>query len=163
LALAADGRIERFVEKPQSIDEIPAATHDSVLASMGIYVFSGSSLAHILGSDAADPTSGHDFGADILPRLIEGGSAYSYASRSAGGTAKPYWRDIGTLAAYWRTHMELLGRRPLLTLDDPRWPIGRAAAPLIVSQSATGMAGGRIEDSVIAAGCNVAGHVLRSV
>ncbi len=163
LALGADGRIARFVEKPRSIDEIPAATHHTVLASMGIYVFDGSFLAHVLHTDAANPTSGHDFGADILPRLIEGGSAYSYASCSAGGTAKPYWRDIGTLAAYWRTHMELLGRTPLLTLDDPRWPIGRAAAPLIVSQSATGIAGGRIEDSVVAAGCKVAGHVVRSV
>ena len=100
---------------------------------MGIYVFDGAFLARILHVDAAHPESGHDFGADILPRLIEGGCAYSYAFRGAGGSAQAYWRDVGTLDAYWRAHMELLGPTPLLTLDDPSWPIGRAAAaPQIV-------------------------------
>jgi len=164
LAVADDGRIERFVEKPRSVAELPCATSDSVLASMGIYVFDGAFLARILHVDAAHPESGHDFGADILPRLIEGGCAYSYAFRGTGGSAKGYWRDVGTLDAYWRAHMELLGPTPLLALDDPRWPIGRvAAAPRVVLPATTTAAGGTVESSVVSARCNIGGQILRCV
>ena len=78
LATADDGRIERFVEKPRSLAQVPRATGDSVLVSMGIYVFDAVFLARILAIDAALAQSGHDFGADVLPRLIEGGRAFSY-------------------------------------------------------------------------------------
>jgi glucose-1-phosphate adenylyltransferase len=164
LAVADDGRIERFVEKPRSLSDLPCTTGDSVHASMGIYVFDGALLARILHVDAAHPDSGHDFGADILPRLIEGGCAYSYAFRGPGKSAQGYWRDVGTLDAYWRAHLELLGPTPPLTLDDPRWPIGRvAAAPQMISPTTATAAGGTVEDSIVSARCNIAGQVLRSV
>lgn len=162
LAVGGDGRIERFVEKPRSLAGVPRASDGGVLVSMGIYVFDGAFLAQILHLDAAEPDSGHDFGADILPRLIDGGRAYSYALRG-WGTSPAYWRDIGTLGAYWRAHMDLLGPAPLLTLDDPGWPIGRlAAAPRVVSAAATA-AGGTVEDSLVSAACSIGGHVVRCV
>ncbi|HSC15930.1 MAG TPA: sugar phosphate nucleotidyltransferase [Gammaproteobacteria bacterium] len=163
LAASEDGRIEHFVEKPRCLAEMWNTTTDSVLASMGIYVFDGAFLARILHIDAAHPDSGHDFGADILPRLIEGGRAYSYPFRGTDGAAA-YWRDIGTLEAYWRAHMELLGPKPRLRLDDPRWPVGRmAAAPKSISGSVTTAAGGVVENSIATGKCRIAGQVLRCV
>ena len=163
LAVSRDGRIERFVEKPRCLD-MWNTTANRVLASMGIYVFDGALLARMLHLDAAHSDSGHDFGTDILPRLIDGGCAYGYAFRGACGTAAPYWRDIGTLASYWRAHMELLGPQPLLTLDDRRWPIGRgAAAPTKILAATTAPAGGTVEDSLVSVKCKIAGPVVRSV
>jgi glucose-1-phosphate adenylyltransferase len=130
---------------------------------MGIYVFDGALLARILHIDAAHADSGHDFGSDILPRLIEGGRAYSYAFRDEPGTGPAYWRDIGTLGAYWRAHMELVGPTPLMTLDDPRWPIGRSAPPHAISASTTTSMGGAVEDSIVAANCRIAGQLQHSV
>jgi glucose-1-phosphate adenylyltransferase len=163
LAVDDDGRIEGFVEKPPSLAEVPRAGDGGVLASMGIYVFDGLLLARILHLDAAHPDSAHDFGGDILPRLVDGGRAYSYALRGCG-SAPAYWRDIGTLGAYWRAHMELLGSAPLMTLDDPSWPIARVAAPpcIITAPTATA-AGGTVEDSLVASKCSIGGQVVHSV
>jgi glucose-1-phosphate adenylyltransferase len=163
LAVGDDGRIERFVEKPRCLTEVPRARGDDVLVSMGIYVFDGALLARALGADATMPQSGHDFGADILPGLIDGGRAYAYELRAAGGATRGYWRDIGTLDAYWRAHMELLGAAPLLTLDDPHWPLGRAAAAAHVVSASAAAGGGTLEDSIVSAECKIAGRVLRSV
>jgi glucose-1-phosphate adenylyltransferase len=163
LAVADDGRIERFVEKPSSCKGLPRPAGDSVLASMGIYVFDGAFLARVLEADAAQPDSGHDFGTDLLPRLIEGGCAYAYAFRYPGG-APAYWRDIGTLRAYWRAHMELLPPRPLLALTDPTWRIGRVApAPQLIVDITTTAGGGTVESSIVTSSTKIAGHAQRSV
>jgi glucose-1-phosphate adenylyltransferase len=163
MAVDGDGRIERFVEKPRSLTDVPRAADGEVLASMGIYVFDAAFLARILDIDAARPDSGHDFGGDILPRLIEGGRAYSF-SLPGWGTAPPYWRDIGTAGAYWRAHMELLGPAPLMTIDDARWPIGRAAAaPRVLKASVATAVGGTVEDSLLPRKCSIAGQVARCV
>lgn len=164
LATGADGRIERFVEKPRALTDVPTTIDDHVLASMGIYVFDGAFLARILRMDAAQLESGHDFGCDVLPRLIDAGCAYSYEFRNADSTSPAYWRDIGTLASYWRAHMDLLGPAPLLTLDDPAWPLGRAtAAPHVISAPAATTAGGVVEDSVVSSNVTVAGQLAHSV
>jgi glucose-1-phosphate adenylyltransferase len=162
LAVADNGRIERFVEKPSSCKGLPRPAADTVLASMGIYVFDGAFLARVLESDAAQPDSGHDFGTDLLPRLIEGGRAYSYAFRDPGG-APAYWRDIGTLRGYWRAHMELLPPSPLLALADPTWPIGRVATAPLISNITTTAAGGTVESSIVTPSTKIAGHAQRSV
>lgn len=163
LAVAEDGRIERFLEKPSSCEGLRCPAGDSVRASMGIYVFDGAFLAQILHSDAAQPDSDHDFGTDLLPRLIDGGCAYWYAFRGCGG-APAYWRDIGTLRSYWRAHMDLLPARPLLALTDPTWPIGRAAtAPQLVSAVTATAAGGTVERSIVTPSTQIAGHVQWSV
>ena len=163
LAVADDGGIEHFVEKPRSRTEMPRATGDGVLVSMGIYAFDGALLARVLAADAARLDSGHDFGADILPRLIAGGRAYSYTFRGAKGFGNGYWRDVGTLGAFWQAHMELLGPAPLLTLDDPHWPLARGVPVPRAARSTTTRTGGTIEDSIATTGGRIAGHVSRSV
>jgi glucose-1-phosphate adenylyltransferase len=160
LRVAADGCVEGIVEKPRSSAQVPCKAGGSALASMGIYVFDAALLARILPIDAARVASGHDFARDILPQLIAGGRAHAFPFRAAGNGA--YWRDIGTLEAYWRAHMDLLGPVPLLTLDDPRWPIGRVAPQRIIS-TATTAEGGTIEGSIVPASCKVAGQVEGSV
>jgi glucose-1-phosphate adenylyltransferase len=164
LAVGGDARVERFVEKPKSRVDVPAASRAKALASMGIYVFDGAVLAPVLATDAGLPHSGHDFATDILPRLLEGGRAYSYELRRPDIAAEAYWRDVGTLQSYWQAHMDLLGSAPLLTLDDPSWPLGRVgAAPRSVTTTMTTVAGGTVANSIVAARCSVAGHVQRSV
>jgi glucose-1-phosphate adenylyltransferase len=143
---------------------MPQADGDTVLISTGIYVFESEFLAEIVAKDAKQPSSGHDFAADVLPQLIDEGRARAHVFRSSGRAARPYWRDIGTLRSYWQAHMELLGPAPLFELDDPRWPIGRVAArPLIVPRPTVTALGGTIEDCVVSAGCRIAGRVLHSV
>jgi glucose-1-phosphate adenylyltransferase len=163
LAVADDGLVERLVEKSRCLADIPHATGDTAIASMGIYVFDVALLERVLRSDAAQRASGHDLAADILPQLIKVGLCQSYAFRNAGA-GPAYWRDIGTRGAYWRAHMELLGPSPLLTLDDARWPIGRVARPpRIIARRGTTAAGGTVEQSIVPAKGRVAGKVTRSV
>jgi glucose-1-phosphate adenylyltransferase len=164
LTVGDDARVERFVEKPRDLADVGQACDGEVLASMGIYVFGAKTLADVLATDATASRSGHDFSADILPQLLAGGAAYAYEFREAGSAARAYWRDIGTLQSYWQAHMDLLGPAPLLTLDDPAWPLGRVAANTrsVVGTAATAD-GGTLVDSIVATSCNVRGHVQRSV
>jgi glucose-1-phosphate adenylyltransferase len=142
----ATGRIRRFDEKP----ERPRST----LASMGIYVFSPDYLVRALEADAAEASSKHDFGGDILPRAIaEGTRAYAHHFRG-------YWRDIGTVASYWQSHMDLLDEPSRVPLRMPgREIITRPEAhpPAIIASSAT------VQQSVISAGSIIRGTVRRSV
>jgi glucose-1-phosphate adenylyltransferase len=164
LTVGDDGRIERFVEKPRSRAELPSGRRDAVLASMGIYAFSAEFLARVLTIDALTPGSRHDFGADILPRLIGNARAFAHAFRGADASTAPYWRDIGTLPAYWQAHMDLLGPTRLLALDDAAWPIGGvAAAPRSVSVPTATARNGTLEDSIVGGNCEVAGQVRHSV
>ena len=163
MAVASDGRIEHFVEKPQERAQIPQSSGGNVLVSMGIYVFDGAFLARILSLDAQSPTSGHDFGADIVPGLIKGGQAYSYARRGTEGAARAYWRDVGTVGTFWSAHMDLLGPEPLLKLDDPSWPVGPVGLAARISRSRTTAHGGTIEESMVPASCTIAGDVNRCV
>jgi glucose-1-phosphate adenylyltransferase len=162
VSLGADDRIARFIEKPRTRAELPDGGRGVVLASMGIYVFDAEFLARVLRMDAATAESRHDFGADILPRLIRNAKAVAYRLRSEHGRPA-YWRDIGTLGAYWRAHMELLGPSAGFRIDDPAWPL-YASTPVhsIDSRSATAQ-GGSIETSLVAGDCSVAGSVQRSV
>lgn len=164
LTAACDGRIERFVEKPRSKAELPATAGAAVLASMGIYVFNVDFLERALAVDAVTPGSRHDFGVDVLPKLIGHAGVFAHALRGADGLGAPYWRDIGTLRAYWQAHLDLLGPAPLLALDDASWPIGgSASAPRAISSSLSTARGGTIQDSIVGAHSSVAGRVLHSV
>jgi glucose-1-phosphate adenylyltransferase len=157
------GRIERFVEKPQSPAEVPGVRRDTVLASMGIYVFDAGFLRRVLTADAAAPGSRHDFGHDVLPKLIRDSRVFSHAFRDGAGSAG-YWRDIGTLHAYWRAHMDLLEAAPPLSLDDAAWPISRAAAsPRAIAAGPVTARGGKARHSLLGADCGIAGQLLRSV
>jgi glucose-1-phosphate adenylyltransferase len=158
-----DALVERFVEKPRSPAETPRAPGRGVIASMGVYVFDGAYLAEILRIDAERRDSEHDFGNDILPHAIAERCAFSYLFRDRRG-APGYWRDIGTLDSYWRAQMELLGGAPPLRLDDRAWPIGRVApASHWIGPRTPTAEGGIVEDTITTAGCDIGGHVARSV
>ena len=156
------GRIERFVEKPKTLEELPPGHGRRVLASMGIYVFETGFLARVLRRDARLNDSGHDFGGDILPRILRAARVFAYPFRESPRGEAAYWRDVGTPGAYWRAHMDLLGAAPRFRLDEPGWPVaGVGEAPARTSRYAgTGQRGGA---ALIAPSCEIHGRVRRSV
>ena len=122
----ADGRIVGFEEKPAQPAPIPGQP-DRALASMGIYVFNAAFLYEQLLRDADDSNSNHDFGKDIIPRLVREGSVV-YAHRFSESCVNmtegvPYWRDVGTIDAYWEANIALTKVTPDLNLYDKDWPI----------------------------------------
>jgi glucose-1-phosphate adenylyltransferase len=162
LTIDEHGRINRFVEKPKTRVEVPGGGRGHVLASMGIYVFDAELLARALRLDALSATSNHDFGRDVLPRLISDGDAFAWPFCAANGVQRAYWRDIGTIDAYWRAHMDLLGPAPRVRLDDSDWPLpGRA--PFTITTGSAAARQGAAGDSLIAGACSVRGTVRRSV
>jgi glucose-1-phosphate adenylyltransferase len=114
-------RVCSFIEKPQP-SSLGLSGQRTVLASMGVYVFNTSYLDQQLKRDATEATSAHDFGRDILPRAVRDHHVAAYSFVDADGQPG-YWRDVGTLDAYWQAHMELLAPEPPLELYDPAWPI----------------------------------------
>jgi len=122
----ANGRIIDFVEKPADPPAMPG-NPDQSLASMGIYVFRTDYLLSLLKEDAANPESSHDFGKNIIPWIVRHGKAYAHrfsqsCVRSAA-EAVAYWRDVGTVDAYWEANIDLTDVVPQLDLYDKNWPI----------------------------------------
>jgi len=118
--------IVEFVEKPTTPAVLPEDPTRS-LVSMGIYVFNAESLRRILRADANEPLSGHDFGRDVIPRLLAGGTrvhAHRFRRSCVNMVrGRPYWRDVGTVDAYWSANMDLAHIEPELNMYDPEWPI----------------------------------------
>lgn len=158
-----DRRVTAFAEKPAQPAPLPGRD-DLALVSMGIYVFDAPTLVAALCEDAADPQSCHDFGHDLIPRLVRRVHvhAHRFADSCVGPAGgEPYWRDIGTVDAYWAAHMDLLREAPPLDLHDPAWPILGVALP---GPAARFEGGASLTDSLVSAGCVVAGAtLLRSV
>ena len=119
-------RVTSFVEKPKDPPPMPGRP-DRALASMGIYIFNADFLYEQLVRDADDPKSNHDFGKDIIPRCISRYRvlAHNFADGSVGESASgiPYWRDVGTIDAYWEANIELTKVTPDLNMYDRDWPI----------------------------------------
>lgn len=161
LSVDARSRVERFVEKPATLDGVPA--DGRVLASMGIYVFDSGFLAGVLREDAGSAASRHDFGGDILPGLVGRDALYAFRFTSGACGRDPYWRDVGTPGAYWRAHLELLEAQPALRLDDPAWPLGGPAHRRGHPAASLTAHAGDAERSLIAADCAVSGTVQGSV
>jgi glucose-1-phosphate adenylyltransferase len=157
----AEGRVARFIEKPQSEAELPDA--DRVIASMGIYVFDAAFLAKALRSDAFATDSRHDFGGDILPALVRQARVFAYRFDRGVGAEPAYWRDVGTPEAYWRAHMELLDDAPSLRLDDPEWPLPPAWGMSAVRRRQSSRGAGSEWRSLIGGACTISGSVNRSV
>lgn len=120
------GRIVDFLEKPADPPGMPDDP-DMALASMGIYVFDWAFLRELLLADAEDPNSSHDFGHDLIPAIVKGGSAYSHRFSEScvmsGLETEPYWRDVGTIDSFWRANIDLTEFVPALDLYDNAWPI----------------------------------------
>jgi glucose-1-phosphate adenylyltransferase len=131
---------------------------------MGNYVFDADLLARALRLDALSAASNHDFGRDVLPRLIRDADAFAWPFRAADGARPAYWRDIGTVEAYWRAHMDLVGPAPRVRLDDSEWPLPAAGrAPSLITDRGAATWPGVAADSLIAGACTVRGTVQRSV
>ncbi len=125
MGVDAEGRVEDFVEKPAQPKAIPGRP-DTALVNMGVYVFSAEFLYRELSRDAADPDSRHDFGHDLIPHAVRHHRVFaqSFSESYAGAPgSQPYWRDVGTIDAYWSANMELAGVTPELNLYDEDWPI----------------------------------------
>ncbi len=168
MAVDANHIITAFVEKPADPPPMPGDPNRS-LASMGIYIFNARFLYKELERDMADPDSDHDFGKDIIPRAVLDGNAAAHPfDLSAVGTRRneePYWRDVGTVDAYWDANIDLTATDPKLNLYDTRWPIWTYQAQLPPAKfvhNEPGRRGVAIE-SVVSGGCIVSGGVFRSV
>ena len=165
---APDGTILGFHEKKATAPTMPGEPK-RVYASMGNYVFSAPTLIRELGADALKKGSSHDFGCDILPSLVGRVPMYAYdcqTNRIPGERSESpvYWRDVGTLEAYYEAHMDLCSVRPVLNLYNRRWPIRTASYPdpsakfTFDEESRAGQAIG----SVISGGCVLSGGLVRS-
>ena len=149
-------RIVGFLEKPNPERLNPASAH--VLASMGIYIFNVDILTKALEDDAAR-TSTHDFGKDIIPALTGEAPVYAYRFYDENKKAAKYWRDIGTLDAYYEANMDLCQVNPEFNLYDPDWPIRtyQPQAPPAKFVFADHERRGEALDSTISAGCIISG------
>jgi glucose-1-phosphate adenylyltransferase len=141
----ANNRITRFTEKPKQAE--------STLASMGIYVFNTEFLLHRLEEDAQDASSAHDFGKNIIPRMVGCDRVFAYPFSG-------YWVDVGTISAYWETNLALLSDNPALDLYDPNWVIHTRSkeCPPVKLGSA-----GQSRNSLASNGCVIEGTVIHSV
>ncbi|HTZ36125.1 MAG TPA: glucose-1-phosphate adenylyltransferase [Stellaceae bacterium] len=169
MTVDASRRVTGFEEKPPQPKPM-AGKPDRVLASMGIYVFSAPFLYAELERDAADAASSHDFGKDIIPYLVTRGrvAAHHFEESCVKTTpeAEPYWRDVGTIDAYWAANLDLVMPVPSLDIYDPNWPIWTYQQQLPPAKfvfdddDRRGMA----VDSMVSGGCIISGaHVARSL
>ena len=141
-----EGRITKFTEKPKK--------PDSNLASMGIYIFTTDLLLAALREDAVDQTSEHDFGKNIIPKLLDDGKRlYTYEFHG-------FWRDVGTISSYHETSMDLLGPNPAFDIFDEKFPIMSNAStrpPSFVGRN------GEVEDCLVSNGCRILGKAKHSI
>jgi glucose-1-phosphate adenylyltransferase len=165
MAIDERRRIVRFDEKPQHPAPMPGRG-DHALASMGIYVFCAKLLTDELVRDAADAASSHDFGKDIIPSLLARYRVFAHPFANSCVNmvnGHPYWRDVGTVDAYWEANMDLVSVVPELNLYDDDWPIfshHRQLAPVKFVLDEEGRRGVAI-NSLMSSGCIVSGATVR--
>ncbi len=164
----ASGRVEGFHEKPANPKTIPGKP-DKIYGSMGIYVFNQSVLMQELLEDARNPKSSHDFGKDIIPQMLNKGMkvvAYNFRNKN---NEDEYWRDIGTIDAYYEANMELIQANPTFNLYDQEWLIRtfQEQYPPVKTVHSGDIEEGRVGlmlDSIVSEGCVVSGgRVQRSI
>ena len=165
MAIDRSRRITDFVEKPANSPAIPGKP-DRALASMGIYVFNAEYLYDALARDLADPASSHDFGRDIIPQVVRSGEAVAHPFRSScvmgDASQEPYWRDVGTIDAYWEANIDLTAVEPQLDMYDRTWPIltyqeQLPPAKFVFNQDDRR---GTALDSLVSGGCIISGATV---
>ncbi len=166
MAVDEDARVVEFAEKPANPASIPGKL-DRSLASMGIYVFNTRFLYEQLIRDADDPNSSHDFGKDIIPYLVPRNRVFAQnfeqSCAGMGEDHRPYWRDVGTIDAYWEANMELTKVVPDLNMYDQEWPIWTYQEQLppakfvFDDEDRRGVA----IDSLVSGGCIISGSTVR--
>jgi glucose-1-phosphate adenylyltransferase len=159
-------RIVDFLEKPKSPPAMPDKP-DRALASMGVYIFTADLLYAELERDHRDPTSSHDFGRDVIPNLVARGLAVAHSFEESCVKTTPdaeaYWRDVGTIDAYWAANLDLVSPVPSLDIYDPNWPIWTYQQQLPPAKfvfdddNRRGMA----VDSMVSGGCVISGATVR--
>ena len=161
MSVNEDWQVTAFDEKPESPRSVPGRD-GTALASMGIYVFNTLFLYEQLIRDSDTAASTHDFGKDIIPRIIDRYRAVAYPFRDESG-AQAYWRDVGTVDAFWQANMELVGVTPELNLYDQSWPIWTYQAQLPPAKFVFDDEGrrGMAIDSMVSGGCIVSGADIR--
>ena len=155
------GRICGFEEKPDQPESLPGDA-DHALASMGIYIFSARFLFEQLCHDATNSDSAHDFGRNIIPSIIGSHQVFAFSFRDENKKGSSYWRDVGTLDAYYDANMDLITVDPLLNMYDDQWPI-RTYQPnlpppkFIFSEPGEEGRCGQAHDSIVCAGAILSG------
>jgi len=158
MGISDDYRIHSFVEKPDQPEPMPGSPDES-LCSMGIYIFNTELLFELLIRDADTSSSSHDFGKDIIPYAIQKYRVYAYPFTDAESGIQAYWRDVGTIDAFWESNLELIGVTPELNLYDDEWPIWTSQEQLPPAKfifdedDRRGMA----VDSMVSGGCIISG------
>ena len=157
-----------FEEKPQHGNPVRSVFNPAMVsASMGIYVFDTGALLQALKEDAEDPNSSHDFGKDVIPRRIRKARVIAYDFIDLNDKTVKYWRDVGTLEAYYEANMDLVSVLPEFNLYDKRWPIRtnllqQPPAKFVFAQEGRRM--GVAIDSIVSGGCIISGgRVVRSI
>lgn len=168
LEIDRDYRVVGFEEKPKHGHPVRSVFNpEMVSASMGIYVFNTEVLLRAVAEDAVDPQSSHDFGHDVLPRNLERARVIAYDFIDLNRTAVRYWRDVGTLDAFYEANMDLVSISPEFNLYDRKWPlhthmVQQPPAKFVFAQEGRRM--GVAIDSIVSAGCIISGgRVVRSV
>ncbi|MBS1155956.1 MAG: glgC [Proteobacteria bacterium] len=161
-----DGRkISAFVEKPANPPAMPGKD-DTSLASMGIYIFNADYLYRLLDEDLADEQSSHDFGKDLIPKAVGEGCAFAHpfglSCVSSGENAPSYWRDVGTVEAYWAANLDLASVTPELDVYDKTWPIWTYQEQLPPAKFVQDINGshGMTLNSLVSGGCIVCGSLV---
>jgi glucose-1-phosphate adenylyltransferase len=169
MAVDEDSLVTEFVEKPADPPAM-AGRPEMSLASMGIYIFNAQYLYKELARDMADPDSSHDFGKDIIPRAVRNGDVAAHPFSlscvpDAHHRDEPYWRDVGTIDAYWDANIDLTATDPLLNLYDRHWPIMTYQDQLPPAKFVHNQEDrrGMAIESLVSGGCIVSGQVFRSV
>ena len=159
-----DNRVIGFLEKPASTELRSPYNPNKVSASMGIYIFNTDVLIPILLKDAEDTTSSHDFGKDILPKMMDNFRVYSFDFVDENKKEALYWRDVGTLEAYYEANMDIVSVSPVFNLYDSDWPIRtyqRQYPPAKFVFAESGRTGTAL-DSIVSAGCIISGSSVRN-
>jgi len=167
LEVGEEGRIAAFKEKPEDPTPSPQAP-ERCLASMGVYAFNTDVLVRAVSQDAKRDSS-HDFGQDVIPALVETHNVFAHRFCDPTNAARPYWRDIGTIDAYWEANMDLVAVTPEFNLYDRDWPIRtyqeqHPPAKTVLAEGFPGGRSSRVVDSIISGGCIISGGAVeRSV
>jgi glucose-1-phosphate adenylyltransferase len=158
------GRISGFEEKPKQTKLRSPYNPEMVSGSMGVYVFNTDVLLPVLLKDAEDPNSSHDFGKDILPRILEQYKIYSYNFIDENKKEALYWRDVGTLEAYYEANMDLVSVSPVFNLYDKDWPIRTHQRQYPPAKFVFGEPGrtGTAIDSIVCPGCILSGGIVKN-
>jgi len=159
-----DSRITGFLEKPKTTEIRSPYDAAMISGSMGIYIFNTDVLIPVLLKDAEDPSSSHDFGKDILPKMVDDYRVFSFNFVDENKKEALYWRDVGTLEAFYEANMDIVAVSPVFNLYDSEWPIRthqRQYPPAKFVFAEAGRTGTAL-DSIVSSGCIISGGTVKS-